>query len=204
MSCRRTHCLALALGATILWAVCAPVLAAETLAMPAGVYVLDNRHTSVTFKISHLGFSYFTGRFDRVEGSCDYNPVSPEQSKLDVTVYPASIDTNDAELDETLRGQNWFDVLGHPRATFRATRIERVGETHAKITGDFTLRNVTHRLTLDAELVGTGALPFSETKVMGFRATGKFNRSDYGMANLEPMIGDEITLQIETEFDKDM
>ena len=63
---------------------------AETVSMPAGVYVLDNRHTSVTFKISHLGFSYLTGRFDHIEGRYDYNPVTPEQSELDVTVYPAS------------------------------------------------------------------------------------------------------------------
>ncbi len=171
--------------------------------MPAGIYGLDNRHTSVTFKISHLGFSHFTGRFDHVEGSYDYNAAAPEQSDLSVTLYPNSIDTNDAELDDTLRGENWFDAQRYPRATFHATRIDRIGDNTAKITGDFTLHNVTHSLTLDTVLVGAGTMPFSDTAVMGFSATGTFNRSDYGIANLEPMIGDEITLQIETEFDKE-
>ena len=171
--------------------------------MPAGIYALDNRHTSVTFKVSHLGFSYFTGRFDHVEGHMDYNPIAPEQSVLDITLYLVSVDTHDAELDDTLRGGNWFDVLHYPRATFHATRIQRTGNNTANVTGDFTLHNVTHSVMLNTVLVGAGTIPFSDTQVMGFSATGSFNRSDYGIANLEPMVGDEITLQIETEFDKE-
>lgn len=171
--------------------------------MPGGVYRLDPRHTSVIFKISHLGFSNFTGRFDHVEGEYDYDPAAPEKSGLDVTLYPGSVDTNDEELDDTLRGENWFDTLKYPRATFHATHIELTGEKTAKITGDFTLHDVTHALTLDAVLVGAGTMPFLGTQVMGFSARGHFNRSDYGISNLEPMVGDEITLEINVEFDKE-
>jgi polyisoprenoid-binding protein YceI len=182
---------------------CASARAEVPAAMPGGVYVLDNRHTSITFKISHLGFSHFTGRFDKVEGSFDFNPQSPLESLVDVTIYPGSIDTNDAELDEDLRGENWFDTLKFPRAAFHATQIDVTGENRARITGDFSMHNITHRLVLDAVVVGAGDVPFSNAHVIGFSASGEFDRSDYGISNLEPMVGDEVTLQIETEFDKE-
>ena len=180
---------------------CGAVSAAEP--MPAGVYTLDPKHTSVIFRISHLGFSRFTGRFDRVEAEYTYNPEAPEKSSLDVTVYPGSVDTNVGELDEALCAENWFNTLKYPLATFHATHIELTGKTTAKITGDFTLHNVTHVLTLDAALVGAGTMPVLGTQVMGFSASGHFNRSDYGVSNLEPMVGDDITLEIDTEFDKE-
>jgi len=172
--------------------------------MPSGPYTLDPRHTSVIFKISHLGFSHFTGRFDRAEGTYTYHADAPTQSTLDVTIYPGSVDTNDSELDDTLRGENWFDTLKYPRATFHTTKIEPSGDNTAKITGDFTLHDITHTVTLDTTLVGAGKEPFTGAQVMGFSAIGTFNRSDYGIDNLEPFIGDEITLEIDTEFDKDM
>ncbi|MGB9152168.1 MAG: YceI family protein [Alphaproteobacteria bacterium] len=171
--------------------------------MPAGVYTLDPKHTSVIFTLNHLGFSRFTGRFDRVEGHYTYDPVAPEKSDLDVTIYPDSIDTNVAELDEILRTENWFNTLKFPQATFHLTHIELTGDKTAKITGDFTLHDVTHRLTLDAVLVGAGKMPFLGTPVMGFSATGHFNRSDYGISNSVPMVGDRVDLEINTEFDKE-
>ena len=73
---------------------CGSVRAEDVPAMPGGPYRLDNRHTSITFKISHLGFSHFTGRFDQVEGSFDFNPAAPEQSALMSPFIPtASIPT---------------------------------------------------------------------------------------------------------------
>ncbi len=173
-------------------------------AMPAGTYILDNKHTSVIFRINHLGFSHFTGRFNKSEGRCDFVPSAPENSGLDVTIDPRSIDTDDNDLDNALISENWFDTLKFPRATFHATHIERTGDTSAKITGDFTLHGVTHTLTLDTVLVGAGQDPLTHSNVLGFSATGSFKRSAYGIPNLEPMVGDEVTLQIDSEFDKEM
>src|ERR1700729_1320519 len=122
--------------------------------MPSGAYQLDPNHTSVTFKINHLGFSHYTGRFDKMEGTLNLNPSAIEQSALNVTIYPNSINTNNAKLEEELRGDKFFDVIKYPRATFQSTKIERSGATAGKITGDFTFMGVTHSLTLDTTLVG--------------------------------------------------
>src|SRR5262245_54923325 len=77
--------------------------------MPPGAYQLDANHTSITFKINHLGFSRYTGRFDKMEATLSFNNGAPEQSSLNVTIYPNSINTNNAKLEEELRGEKFFD-----------------------------------------------------------------------------------------------
>jgi len=170
--------------------------------LPTGAYELDPNHTSIIFKINHLGFSHYTGRFDKMEATLNFNNGAPEQSALNVTVYPNSIDTNNAKLEEELRGDKFFDVIKFPRATFQSTNVERTGPATGKITGDFTLMGVTHPLTLDVTLIGAGKRPMDGKLVLGFSATGTFKRSDFGLSNLLPLVGDDVTLEIETEFDK--
>lgn len=170
---------------------------------PFGIYKIDPDHTSVTFKINHLGFSHFTGRFDRIEGQMSFNNSQPEQSTLDLAVYPNSINVNNAKLEEDLRGDKWFNVIKFPRATFHATHIDRTGAITGKVTGDFTLLGMKRQLTLDVTFIGTGMNSFTHQQVLGFSAIGSFDRSDYGLSNLLPMLGNEVVLEIETEFDKD-
>ncbi|MGE3624069.1 MAG: YceI family protein [Bdellovibrionales bacterium] len=167
-----------------------------------GPYQMDTSHASIIFKINHLGFSRYTGRFDKMEATLNYNSEAPEQSSLNVTIYPNSVDTNNAKLEEELRGEKWFNVIKYPRATFQSTKIERTGPTTGKVTGDFTLMGETHPVTLDVTLVGAGAHPMNKKQVIGFSATGTFRRSEFGFQNGIPMIGDEVTLQIDAEFNK--
>src|ERR1700722_8148858 len=88
----------------------------------SGTYQLDPNHASVTFKINHLGFSRYTGRFDKMEATLNLNAAAPEQSALDVTVYPNSIDSDNQKLEEELRDDKWFDVIKYPRATFQSKK----------------------------------------------------------------------------------
>lgn len=169
---------------------------------PYGLYKIDPDHTSVTFKINHLGFSHYTGRFDRVEGYTNFNSHEPDQSTVDVTVYTNSVNVNNPKLEEDLRTEQWFDVIKFPRATFHATRIDRTGPMTGKVSGDFTLLGIRRKLTLDATFVGTGISQFTKKQVLGFSAVGRFDRSDYGMSNLLPMMGNEVVLEIEAEFEK--
>lgn len=170
---------------------------------PYGLYKIDPDHTSVTFKINHLGFSHYTGRFDRIEGYMNLNNLSPEQSSVDITVFPNSVNTNNPKLEEDLRTDKWFDVIKFPHATFHGTRIDRTGPMTGKVTGDFTLLGIKRRLTLDVTFIGTGVNIITKKQVLGFSAVASFDRSDYGMSNMLPMLGNEVVLEIEAEFDKD-
>lgn len=170
--------------------------------LTSGTYLLDPNHASVTFKINHLGFSHYTGRFDKMEGTLNFNAASPEQSAVNLTVYPNSVDTNNAKLEEELRGENYLNVIKFPRATFQSTKIDRTSPTTAKVTGDFTFLGVTRQLVFDVTFVGGGQHPMLKKPVLGFSASGSFKRADYGLQNLLPMVGDDVSLQIEAEFDK--
>jgi len=168
----------------------------------SGDYKIDPAHTTIIFKISHIGISHYVGRFDKIEGAMNLDADDITKTDLDVTVATSSIDVNNPDLEEDLRTPNWFDVLKYPVATFRMKKIEKIGPAKAKITGDFTLKGQTHDVVLDAVLVGSSTNPMTGKPAIGFSATGSFNRSDYGMSNLEPLIGDEVDLDIEAELDK--
>ena len=170
---------------------------------PYGLYKIDPDHTSITFKINHLGFSHYTGRFDKVEGYMNFNNNNPDQSNMNIMVYPNSINTNNPQLEETLRTDKWLNTIKFPHATFRSTRIDRTGPMTGRVTGDFTLLGIQRPLTLDVTFVGTGTSLFSKKQILGFSAVGRFDRSDFGMSNMLPMLGNEVVLQIEAEFDKD-
>ncbi|HEU0117394.1 MAG TPA: YceI family protein [Alphaproteobacteria bacterium] len=202
----RLNRLALTSFATLALLMASPLAHADAAAdlknTASGAYKIDPNHASITFKILHLGFSRYTGRFDKMDGVVNFNSASPEQSSVDITIYPNSIDTNNAKLEEDLRNDKWFDVIKYPTATFRSTKVERTGPTTGKITGDFTLMGVTHTVVLDTTLIGAGENTFMKKPVIGFSATGTIRRSDYGLSNFIPMVSDDVTLEIEAEFDK--
>lgn len=171
---------------------CAPAWAED--------FTLDPGHTSVNFKIDHLGISETYGRFNDVAGEIDLDRENPEDSSVTVVIDASSIDTNHEERDDHLRGEEFFAVETYPTITFTSTEIEMTGEKTAKVTGDLTLRGVTRPVTFDATLVHFGPHPMRpEQEVLGVTATGQIKRSDYGMTTFLPMIGDEVELFISAE-----
>lgn len=168
--------------------------------VPSGTYSIEPTHTSVLFGISHMGFSHFHGRFNTVSGDLKFDANAPEKSSVKVTIDIASIDTNHAELEGKLKGADWFDAAKYATATFTSTKVEKFTDTSGKVTGDFTLHGITKPLTLDVTFNGAGVNPISSVNMLGFSATAKIKRSDFGVSQYIPMVGDEVTLAIETEL----
>jgi polyisoprenoid-binding protein YceI len=181
------------------------VLAATlTLVPPASaesaVYEVDPVHTSVYFKISHLGFSSLFGRFNSVDGSVVFDPDDPEAGGVKLIIEAASVDTKHEERDEHLRSPDFFNSREFPRITFRSTRIEATGNSRALVTGDLTLLGVTRPVTMEVTYNAMGPYPFVPGQIrIGFSATGSVRRSDFGMTYQLDNVGDEVTLFIEVE-----
>lgn len=176
--------------------------------MPAGVYVIDKAHASITAKVMHEDFSNYTFRFLRFDGSFNFDPAKPTASKLRVTIDPASIDTatggdNFGKMfDAMLAGDGWLETAKFPTATFVSTAID-IGDGHrGKVVGDLTLHGVTKPVVLEVTFNGSGpALPPGTLK-SGFSATTVIKRSDFGVTKFIPGVGDNVTLNIEIEFNK--
>jgi len=176
--------------------------------LPAGHYVLDKTHASVVAKIKHMGFSNYQFRFTKVDASFDYDPKAPEASKISVTIDPASVDTStgaDAfglKFNKELAGDGWLEANKFPTATFVSTKVEPGAAQTGKVYGDFTLHGVTKPIVLDVTFngVGSGFVPGSVKT--GFSASTTIKRSEFGVSKYVPLVGDDVQLNIEVEFDK--
>jgi polyisoprenoid-binding protein YceI len=178
-------------------------------AVTGGTYTVDAGHTLVVWTLDHLGFSPYSGIFGNVTGTLTLDPRNLNGSKIDVTIPISKVVTASAGLTEHLlrAGKNGGkpDFFGSNPvdARFVSTAVVAKGE-RAKITGNLTLNNVTRSVTLDASFYGAGKAPaqMGGKENVGFRATGKIMRSQFGLGFGVPMVGDEVKLDISAAFQK--
>lgn len=177
--------------------------------IPAGRYVVDKYHASLTFSFNHLGFSNYTAGFDDFDATLNFDPNNPEKSSVEARINPMSLDipTPPAGFIDTLLGPDWMNIGAFPDITFTSTKVEVTGDKKALIHGDFYLHGVKNPLVLEAVFNGGYAgHPMDPNPRIGFSAKGKFKRSDYGITIGIPEpgttmgVGDEITVVIEAEF----
>lgn len=148
----------------------------------SGTYDFDNEkdHQFITFKISHLGYSWLYGRFNEFDGQFVYDAENPQNSSVNVTIDTSSVDTNHAERDKHLRSKDFLHVSEYPEASFKSKRVELDDEGEADIVGDLTLRGVTREVTLDVEMLGHGKDPWGGYR-MGFEAETELRLEDFGI-----------------------
>ena len=168
----------------------------------SGSYAVDSNHTQIGFTLSHMGFSNFSGRLNGVTGSLTLSATDPAASKLTVSVPAASFSTLNEKLDGELKSAQWFDAAQFPTISFTSTKVTLTGKDSATVTGDLTMHGVTKPVTLTAHLVGSGANPMSKKVTVGFDVTGTVKRSDFGVTTYVPLIGDEVTLNINGAFER--
>jgi polyisoprenoid-binding protein YceI len=185
-----------------------PVVPVKTEA-PSGAYRLDPTHASLTFRVSHLGFSNYTARFTRFDAELQLDADNPEASSLSATIDPNSLALNAPPpgFDEQMRGPQWFDVAQFPEMRFRSTGVELTGASSARVTGDLTLHGITRPVTLDVTFNGGyPGMSMDPNARIGFSARGTLKRSEFGMGLGVPApgttmgVGDEVSFDIETEF----
>ena len=167
---------------------------------PGGKYLLDKTHASIVFSISHLGFSQYKGRFNDFDATLFLDKTGIEKSGVKVTVDVASVDTNNTTLEGKLRSDTFFDTKKYPEASFNSTSFEKLSDTKGTLKGMLSLHGVTRPVTLDVTLNGIGVNPFSKKPTIGFAATTSIKRSDFGIKEYLPAVGDDVTLMIDAEF----
>ncbi|MCL1141869.1 YceI family protein [Shewanella gaetbuli] len=148
----------------------------------AADYVIDTQgaHAFIQFKVSHLGYSFVMGRFNDFSGEFSFDADKLEQGKVNVTIQTASVDSNHAERDKHLRGEDFLNVAKFPQASFKSTSINDLGNGKFVLNGDFTFNGVTKPLAIDAEIVGEGEDPWGGYRA-GFTGTTEFKMKDYGV-----------------------
>jgi polyisoprenoid-binding protein YceI len=188
---------AMALGLAVASASAAPV-----------AYNIDPTHSEVGFKIRHF-FSKVPGRFNDFSGTVMLDDKDLAASSVDVTIQTASIYTNNERRDNHLRSEDFFSAEKFPAITFKSTKVTPGDGGKFKVDGDLTMRGVTKPVTLDAELVGQGAVGRGGSSIAGFEATTTVNRKDFGILwnktldNGSTLLDDMVTINLGIEADKD-
>ncbi|MEE7596149.1 YceI family protein [Acinetobacter baumannii] len=169
-----------------------------TLAAPV-VYKIDPTHTATVFSWNHFGFSTPSANFSDIQGVIKVDNAKPANSSVNVTIPLSSVNTNVPALDKEFQEEAWFNAAKYPNITFKSTKVETKDKKHFKITGDLTVKGITKPVVLDAVLNKQGEHPMAKVPAIGFNATTSFNRSDFGLGNYVPNVGDKITVNITTE-----
>lgn len=167
-----------------------------------GSYQLDQTHVTVLFKINHMGLSTFVGRFNKVDATLEFDPANIAAAKLSAIIDVASIDANNPDLEETLRGSSWLDTEKYPQAFFKTTSVNLLDQNSAVFAGELSLHGVTAPIDLTVTFNGGANNMLTGFYTLGFSATSTFNRSAFGVDYLIPAIGDAVAIEVFAEFQK--
>ena len=178
-------------------------IAVTTQTEPAPTYQIDPAHTTLGFRIRHMGIAFVEGEFDAFEGTITYDPDDVGATQADVTVQTASIDTDVQRRDDHLRSADFFEVEAHPTMTFTATGVEPTGQNSFRLVGDLTIKGVTKEVVFDVE--AAGPIPTDNGRRVGFHATTTIDRRDFGItwgSELPggiPAVGNQVQLVLDVE-----
>jgi polyisoprenoid-binding protein YceI len=167
----------------------------------AGDYTIDAAHTRLGFSARHAMVTTVRGAFKDFQGTAHVDTATPANSKVDVTIQTASIDTGVEDRNAHLRSGDFFEVEQFPTITFTSTDVERDGDDWT-ITGDLTIKGTTQQVTIEFESTGSARDPFGNLRI-GFEGRTTISRKDFGLtwnAALETggvLVSDKIKLEFD-------
>lgn len=173
-----------------------------TFAFAADKYMLDSSHSQILFSYNHLGFSTTWGMFSGFEGEIMFDQEDPAASSVSVSMPTKSMFTGWEQRTGHFMSEDFFGATDEDVIAFASTGIEVTGEGTAKITGDLTMNDVTKSVVLDATLNQVAMHPMANKDWAGFDATTTVLRSDFGLGQFAPFVGDEVQIQISIEAAK--
>ena len=183
-----------------LLALAAGVLAASP-ALAADKYTLDPTHVWATYRVAHHRGGFEMGNFEKMTGEIVLDKADPAKSSVKIEIATASLHTGFAQRDKDLSSPDFFNSAEFPKMTFVSTKVEKTGDSTAKVTGDFTLLGVTKPVTLDVTFVPEAPQPWdAKTLQAGFSVRGAITPTDFGMKKFgEYRFGPEANLTIEVD-----
>lgn len=141
---------------------------------------IDKAHSKVGFSVTHMVISEVDGFFNNFQADITTTGTDFSTAKINFTVDVNSITTDNEARDKHLKSDDFFNADKFPQIKFVGKSINKVGDNKYKITGDFTIRDVTREITLDATLNGIVKDPWGNTRA-GFKINGEINRFDYNL-----------------------
>lgn len=158
----------------------AATLVAGAAQAQTATYAIDPTHTFATFEITHFGTSTNRGRFDKKEGTVQFDRAG-KSGKVELTIDITSINTGTAAFDKHLQSPDLFDTAKYPSAKFVADKFSFNGDKVSEVAGTLTLLGKTNPVVLKANNFNCYQSPMLKREVCGGDFETTIDRTAYGM-----------------------
>mgnify|MGYP002776376775 CR=1 FL=1 len=173
-------------------------LALFALPVAAAEYAIDTSHTYASFEIDHMGFSTQRGQFNRTSGVIDFDSEA-RSGRIEIRIDATSLDTGFELRDEVLRGESWFNTKAFPDILFRSQKMIFEQEKLIAVEGTLVMLGEAKPMRLEVTRFKCGFNLALRKRGCGADAQGVLRRSDFGLQNGLPFIGDDVRLRIQVE-----
>ncbi|MET9993256.1 YceI family protein [Streptomyces mutabilis] len=167
-----------------------------------GHWTIDRPHSRIGFSVRHAMVTTVRGAFADYDSVLYFDGARPSESRAEIVIRVASVDTGVEQRDAHLVGKDFFDVRRYPQMTFRSTStVHEAGESF-RMTGDLTIRDTTRPVDLQLDYLGSVMDPFGYERA-GFDGTTTIDRRDWGLVynqRLEAggsMVSEKVRLQFD-------
>jgi len=167
-------------------------------AYAAETYKLDPGHTSIVFRVKHLGIAYVYGRINGPTGTFVFDESSPSKSTIEVQAETKNVDTALEKRDTDLKSPDFFNAGEYPYVSFKSKSVKKLKEAVYEVSGDLTLLGKTRPITVQVNATGAGKDPWGNFR-MGFETSFSIKRSDFGMNFMMGGVSDEVNLTVSVE-----
>ncbi len=149
-------------------------------AASAADYAIDPTHTFATFEISHFGASVNRARFDKKEGTVQFDRAA-KTGKVDISLDIASVNSGTAAFDKHLQSADIFNAAQFPKARFVSDKFVFNGDKVAEVQGHLTLAGKTQPVTFKANQFNCYESPMLKREVCGGDFEATIDRTAFGV-----------------------
>lgn len=174
-------------------------------------WIIEPGHTEAEFRARHMMVTWVRGLFKDIHGSLELDFDRSLEATFEGEIDATGIWTGQLERDAHLRSADFFDVENHPKMTFNGRFTERTGDTTFKGSAELTIRGVTRTVPLDVTYLGEWKTPFwvgeenkGDMRRIGFEATARINRHDFGVSWQDELPGGGVVVSNEIELTLDV
>ena len=147
----------------------------------AATYAIDPTHTFVVFEIDHFGTSTNRGRFDKKEGTIEFDRAA-KTGKVEITIDTTSVNSGTAPFDQHLKSDEILKTGTFPTAKFVGDKFKFNGDKVTEVAGTLTLLGKTNPVTLKAGKFNCYMNPMLKREVCGGDFETTITRSQYGVS----------------------
>jgi polyisoprenoid-binding protein YceI len=170
-------------------------------------WIFEPGHTEAEFRARHMMVTWVRGLFKDIHGRLELDLDDCLEATFQGEIDATGIWTGEPDRDAHLRSADFFDVENHPKITFTGRFTDQTGASTFKGEVDLTMRGVTRTVPLDVRYLGEWKTPFwvgeenkGELRRVGFEATAKINRHDWGISWQDELPGGGVVISNEIEL----